>query len=68
MGKHIQAIIQISPEPSLRDIVGKIAVGGGDHADVHFQRFAAPYPLELLVLQDAQQFGLCRRGQFQITT
>src|ERR1700728_1470210 len=36
----------------------EIAVRGGNHANVHTQRVAAPYRLKLVFLQDAEQLYL----------
>src|SRR5439155_21981979 len=47
-------------ELSLGDEAWQIAVGGCDHAHVHFRRLRIAHPLELAFLQDAQQLHLQR--------
>src|SRR5438094_61769 len=53
-----------SMPPSGSEIVGdaawQIAVGGSDHAHIHFRRRRIAQTLELALLQDAQQLHLQR--------
>ena len=42
----------------------EIAVGGGDHADIHFGSLIAAHGPDFLLLQDPQQLGLHLQGQF----
>jgi hypothetical protein len=63
-GNDIQAIKQILPEASLSDALGQIPVCGGDHAHIDAQGFGTAYALELLLLQDAEQFDLRVRCEF----
>ena len=59
----IEAIEQLFAEVALRNLAHQVAVGGGDHANVHAQRLDAADSLELRLLQDAQQLDLHLDGQ-----
>jgi hypothetical protein len=60
---HVQAVVQILSELSLAHEAGEIAMGGGDHADVHLDGLVAAESLELLLLQDPQQLDLDRGAE-----
>jgi len=51
---HIQAIVKIFPEFSLRDQLFKILVCGCDQADIHLDGLGATDWLKLALLQNAQ--------------
>ena len=57
--EHVHAVIQISAERASRDRFVEIAIGRGDHANVGPDEACAAETLELALLQDAQQLGLC---------
>ena len=57
-GKHVQAVEQVAAEFLFFDRAPQIDIGGGDQPHVHPDRLRSSQPLELLVLQNAQQFGL----------
>ena len=56
--KDIKAVIEIAAELLIRDHPGQIPVGRRYQTDVDTNGAVAPQPLELLLLQDAQQLGL----------
>ena len=56
--KDTQAIVEIGPERSVFDHLHQIAVRRRDDPHVHLLGSRAPEPLELTLLQDAQQLGL----------
>lgn len=60
-GKYPEAVEQVTAKFFFFDRLYQIAIGGGDQAHVHPDRLRASQSLELVVLQNAQQFGL----QFQ---
>ncbi|EGY01559.1 hypothetical protein AZA_55281 [Nitrospirillum viridazoti Y2] len=57
-GNHVQAIVQILAEPPGRHLGQRIAVGGGDEADVHLLHLRAAHRLEGAGLDEAQDLGL----------
>ena len=57
-GKHIQPVVQIAAEQAVGDHLLEIAIGGRDQPHVNPLRPGAPQPLELLLLQRAQQLRL----------
>ncbi len=57
-GKHVQTVEQVAAEFFFFHRPNQIAIGGGDQPHVHPDRLRSSQPLELLVLQNAQQFGL----------
>src|SRR5882724_7777032 len=59
--KNVEPVEQIGPEPALAHHLHQINVGRRNHANVDANRVSAAKPFELLLLEDAQQFGL----QFQ---
>ena len=56
--KHVQAVIEIVAKLFVGDHRGKIAVGGGHKSNINPDRLRASEALELLLLQNPQQFGL----------
>src|SRR5437667_1954650 len=56
--EHVQPVVEIVPEPLLFHHPKEVAVRRGDEADVDLDRLRTPDPLELLLLQDAQQLRL----------
>ncbi len=59
-----EPIVQVGSKPPGRDFRGQIAIGGGDDAHVHLHGARAADRLELLVLNEAQQFALLLERQF----
>ena len=57
-GKDVEAIEQVRSETAAGDFLFQVAVGGGNHTHVHLGRSCAPQPLELLLLQHAQELDL----------
>src|SRR5579863_2786986 len=57
-GKNVDAVEQVVTELALADAAREIPVGGCDHTYVDLQGARAAQPLELLILQDTEQFGL----------
>ncbi len=62
-GEDVQAIIEIAPECSLMDHIFQRPVGSGDQAYVRAAGFRAAQSFIAALLDDAQQFGLGKRGQ-----
>src|SRR6267378_5216140 len=56
--EHVQPVVEIVPEPLLFHHPKEVAVRRGDEADVDLDRLRTADPLELLLLQDAQQLRL----------
>ena len=56
--ENIQAVVKVGAEGSLFDQRRQILVGGGDGAEIHFDRLVAAHARDLLFLEDAQQVGL----------
>ena len=60
----VQAVVQVFAEVTLAQLALDVAVGGRDHANIHaFGAIHTEGP-DLAVLQDAQELGLKRQGQF----
>ncbi len=57
-GQHVQTVIQVFAKRALFERRAQIHVGGGDHAHIDVPDFVAAQPLELALLQDAQQLHL----------
>ena len=53
-----EAVVEVVPEPSLRDHLLQVHVGRGDDPHVGLLRLDAPDPHELLFLDDAEQLRL----------
>src|SRR5581483_8435724 len=60
-GNDIEPVEQVLPEPALLDLLGQVAVGGGNDPHVHLDWRGAADALELALLQHTQQLAL--RGQ-----
>ena len=60
--QHVQPVEQVLAELPRGDHRLQVAVRGGDHADVHGDRFVAADPLERPLLEDPQQLHLRLRG------
>ena len=56
--EDVQAVIEILSKRAVGDLLLEIAVGGRDDADVDLDRLGAAHPLELALLQHAQQLDL----------
>ena len=63
-GDDVEAEVQILAEASLGDAFGRVAVGRGEKAHVGGDRLRAAKPVELALLQHAQQLHLHRRRHF----
>src|SRR5262249_31771519 len=61
--KYVQAIVQVAAKSSRADVLGQLAVRGRNEPDVYLQRAASTEPLELPLLQNAQQEHLHFRGK-----
>src|SRR5688572_15485611 len=61
---NVQTIVKIGTEPSRLDGLVKVAVGSGDNPDVDLDGTVATHRLELLLLQNAEQFHLRFERQF----
>jgi hypothetical protein len=57
-GENVEAIVEIAAEGALGDEPRKIAIGGGDDANVHALRAVAAEALEFLLLENAEELGL----------
>ena len=64
IGEDVQAVVQILAERAVGDRRFEHLVGGGDQAHVDLDRVGAAEPLELALLQHAQQLDL--RGQVDV--
>src|SRR5271170_5102496 len=62
--EYAEAVIKVLPECTLDDRTSKIAVGRGDHAHIHLDRFASSQSFELPLLKHAQEFQLHLWGHF----
>ena len=60
---YVQAEIQVVAEQSAGHRLLQVDIGGGDDAHVHAVGARAAQPLELPLLEDAQQLGLQGQGQ-----
>src|SRR5260370_32356350 len=58
--KHVQAIVEVLTELSLRDRLRQVFVCGRDQTHISLDRGRAAQPLELALLQRSQQLYLCR--------
>jgi hypothetical protein len=59
---HSQAVIQIPAEPMVGNVLGQIAVRRRDHPDVHATLTILANATDLVVLENAKQFHLHRKG------
>jgi hypothetical protein len=53
-----EAVIKVRAESSCADLVPKAAIGRRENANVHGNVVVAAYPLDVMTLEDAQNFGL----------
>ena len=56
--EDVKAIEMVFAELAVSDGIDKIAVGDGDHTDIHAAGLRRPDRFEFAILQDAQQLGL----------
>jgi len=59
----VQTEIEILPETTRRDVGSEVAIRGGDHPNVNLDRPRPAKPLELTLLQNAQELSLKRKRQ-----
>ena len=59
----VQAVVQVLAEPAGGDLLGQVAVGGRDDAGVGAEGLGPADPLELALLEDAEDLGLGRQRQ-----
>ena len=59
---NAQAIIKVFPEGLFTNGRLEIAVGGGDHPDIHRDRLFAAQPLQGFFLEDPHQLDLGSKG------
>ncbi len=62
--KDVEPVVEVFAEAPGGDFLAQPPVGGRQHAHVEGQRGAAAEPLDLALLQHAQQFGLQRQRHF----
>ena len=62
-GENPQAVIEVAAELSCVDHFGEVAIRGGHEANVYGNRARTADPLELLLLQCAQNLGLEFQGK-----
>src|SRR5208283_1316405 len=55
---HIDAVIEILPEPSLFDHLFQVVIGGGDQPEINLLCRATPNPLHDVLLQNTQELAL----------
>ena len=53
-----EPVVKVLPEGAAGDRLAEIALRGGQHTDVGFERFRTTHPLELPVLQEPEELGL----------
>ena len=56
--KDIEPVVQIAAKASFAHVLGQVAIGRGDHADVDVDGPGIAEPLDLPFLQHAKQLGL----------
>ena len=57
-GDHMETVVQVLAKAALADPLREVGISGGHHAHVHPYVLGTAQPLELALLQDAQQLGL----------
>ncbi len=62
--KYVQAVVEVLAEAAGGDFLAQPTVGGGEDAHIEADRHAAAEPLDLALLQDAQQLGLQAERHF----
>src|SRR5712691_4955112 len=60
--EHVEPVVQVLPEGALLHRGFQVLVGSGDQPDVDLDRLHAAQPLELALLQHAQQLDLGREA------
>ena len=60
---HLQAEEEVAAEGALLDFLREVAIGGGDNAEIGSARGERADRPELLLLEDAQEFGLKVEGK-----
>ena len=55
---HVEPVVQVFAEGAVGDRLFEVAMGGGDDPDIHLDGFLAAHPLEFVVLEHLQEFGL----------
>ena len=58
MGKTPKPVVEVRPEPTYAQVLLQVAVRGGDDPDVDLARLRRAEPLDLAVLEDAQELRL----------
>ena len=61
IGYNIQPIVEILAKCAVLERIAKIAIGGGDETDIHFERFCRAEAFELAVLEHAKKLHLSWR-------
>ena len=61
-GEDVETVIEIGPELTGGDHGFEVAVGGGDDADIHLEGLLAAHPLDVPLLQGAQELDLEWQG------
>ena len=61
--EHVEAVLEVLAEPARRHLLGEVAVGRGDDPHVDLIVRSSADPLELPVLEHAQELGLELRRQ-----
>ena len=56
--KHVEPVVQVATETTLPDFLGQVPIGRRDDADIDVDRARAAQPLDLALLQHAEQLGL----------
>ncbi len=56
--EDVQPVVEVGPEAARLDGGLEVVVGGGDEADVDLPRLARADPLELSLLEDAEELRL----------
>jgi len=67
-GDHVQAVVQIFPEPPFPDLGDQIAVGEGDDAHIHGDGPATAQAVDGALLDGPQQFAWRGRGSSPISS
>src|SRR5579862_5349728 len=56
--EHLEAVVEVASKELVTHHLGQVAVGGGDEPDINGNRPGPSQPLERLLLQRPEQFGL----------
>jgi hypothetical protein len=65
VGKYIDATVEVFAKAALADLLAQVLIRGGDDAHIHLHRSGVTQGLELILLEDAQQFGLNGGADFR---